>query len=172
MASPGSNAVDKDLSQLRQVLEPLTQLFDQLQVLLLQEQEMLRKRNAEALEALAKQIAERLAAIRNTDQLRQRLTTQLGKRLGMPSEGLNLEVLDKALGGDTGLLEVRKKLLASIQKAEGTNRENQAVFKGVLAATESILHALKDGTQGPVSSYNRHGSRKVGSRFNLLSKQL
>lgn len=172
MAAPANHLVEEDLRQLRQVLEPLTQLFDQLQALLLQEQGMLRKRDVEALEAISKQIAEHLSGIRNTDRLRQRVTTQLGKRLGIQLEGLNLNVLDEALGGATGLKDVRKRLLSSIQKAEEINRENQAIFKGVLAATESILHALKDGTQGPVSSYDRRGSRQVGSRFNLLSKQL
>lgn len=172
MSAPGTNPIEEDLRQLRQILEPLTQLFDQLQVLLFQEQEVLRQRDVEALEALSKKIAEHLANIRHIDQLRQRVTIQLGKRLGLRPDGLSLDLLDEALGGGTGLQEVRKQLKLSIQKAEETNRESQAVFKGVLAATESILHALKDGTQGPMSSYNRLGSRQVASRFNLLSKQL
>lgn len=172
MAASGNNPIEEDLRQLRQILEPLIQLFDQLKGLLLQEQEMLRKRDAEALESLSRRIAEHLVGIRNTDQLRQRLTAQLGKRLGMRADGLNLQLLDDALGGGTGLQEVRQRLKLSIHQAEEVNRENKAIFKGVLAATESILHALKDGTKGPVSSYNRLGSRQVGARFNLLSKQL
>lgn len=172
MVGSGTNFIEEDLHQLRAILEPLIQMFDQLQTLLIQEQEMLRKRDVGALEALSKRIAEQLAGIRHADQLRQRMTNQLGRRLGMQPVGLNLDMLDKALGGGSGLADIRKKLLLSIQKAEEINQKNQAVFKGVLAATESILHALKDGTQGPLSSYNRLGSRQVGSRFNLLSKQL
>lgn len=172
MAGPGSNPIEEELRQLRQILEPLIQMFGKLQTLLLQEQEMLRKRDVEGLESFSGQIAEHLTNIRKTDLLRQRLTIQLGKRLGMRPEGLNLDRLDEALGGGTGLQEARKQLKSSIQQAEATNLESQAVFKGVLAATESILHALKDGTKGPTSSYNRLGSRQVGSRFNLLSKQL
>lgn len=172
MAGPAGNLIDEDLRQLKQTLVPLAQLFDQLRELMLQEQEALKGRDVGALESLNEQIGMLLSRIQDADHLRQRLTVGLGKRLGMREEGLNLARLDEALGGGTGLLEMRKGLKLCIQNAEEANRENQAVFKGVLAATESILHALKSGAQGPTASYNRLGSRKVGSRFNLLNKQL
>lgn len=172
MAGPSSGPIKEDLQQLRQILVPLTHMFDQLQALLAHEQEMLQQRNVEALEKLAVDIGDYLNKIRDADQMRQRMTIQLGKRLGMRAEGLNLDVLDDAMGGGTGLREMRKQLKSSIQKADETNQRTQAVFKGVLAATESILHALKTDSRGPTASYNRLGSRQGGSRFNLLSKQL
>ncbi|MBF0461301.1 MAG: flagellar export chaperone FlgN [Magnetococcales bacterium] len=172
MAGLGNNLLEEDLRQLRQILEPMVEQFVQLQALLLQEQEMLRQRDAAALESLSAQIAEQLAKIRAIDQLRQRVTTQLGKRLGMRPEGLTLGLLDKALGGNSGLQDVRERLRQSIQQADALNRENKAIFSGVLAATESILFALQGGASGPTASYNRLGSRRAHSRFNLLSKQL
>lgn len=172
MTDPGTHLFAEDLHQLQNILEPLVQQFTQLQSLLLQEQEALRKRNIEALESLSEQIANQLARIRAIDQLRQRVTVQLGKRLGLRPEGLSLAVLDEALGGKSGLQEMRERLRHSIHQADATNRENQAMFTGVLAATDSILAALQGGASGATASYNRLGSRKTSSRFNLLSKQL
>ncbi|MBF0162035.1 MAG: flagellar protein FlgN [Magnetococcales bacterium] len=172
MADSEKTLLDGDLDQLRQILEPLEQQFAQLQVALLREQELLRKRDVDGLEALSRQIAEQMNKIRAIDQLRQRVTSQLGRRLGLRPEGLSLEVLDRALGGNTGLQDLRKRLRYSIQKADATNRENQAIFTGVLAATESILSALQGGTASPTASYNRLGTRRTNSRFHLLSRQL
>lgn len=172
MADSGNDLLGEDLQQLRQILEPLVQQFDGLQAFLHREQDAVRRRDTDALETLAGQIGEQLARIRALDQLRQRVTVQLGKRLGMVAEGLNLEVLDQALGGNTGLQDLRKRLRESIHKADALNRENQAIFTGVLAATESLLAALQGGASGATASYNRLGSRRTNSRFNLLSKQL
>ncbi len=172
MADAGNPLLEEDLRQLRQILEPLTQQFIQLQTLLLDEQELLRKRDLDALESLSGQIGEHLSKIRAIDQLRQRVTAQMAKRLGLKPEGLNLSVLDQAMGGDTGLQEMRQRLRQSIQQADKINRTNQAVFTGVLAATESILSALQGGTTSATASYNRLGSRQTKTRFHLLSKQL
>ncbi|MEO5348028.1 MAG: flagellar protein FlgN [Magnetococcus sp. YQC-3] len=172
MADSGNDLLAEDLRQLRQILEPLVQQFDELHALLLQEQEVLRQRDTDALESLSGEISNKLARIRAVDQLRLRVTVQIGKRLGMAVEGLNLEVLDQLLGGNTGLQELRKQLRESIHRASATNRENQAIFTGVLAATESLLSALQGGVSGPTASYNRLGSRRTNSRFNLLSRQL
>ncbi|MEO5340176.1 MAG: flagellar protein FlgN [Magnetococcus sp. MYC-9] len=172
MADSGNALLHEDLNQLQQVLEPLVQQFTQLQGVLLQEQEMLRKRDTDGLESLSRQISEQLNRIRAIDQLRQRMTVQIGNRLGMRVEGLSLEVLDRAMGGNTGLQEMRLRLRQSIHTADAINRENQAIFTGVLAATESILSALQGGTSGASASYNRLGSRRTNSRFNLLSRQL
>ncbi|MBF0400647.1 MAG: flagellar protein FlgN [Magnetococcales bacterium] len=172
MADSGNDLFAEDLRQLRQILEPLVQQFTLLEGMLRREQEALRRRDVETLESLSSQIAEQLTRIRAIDQLRQRVTTQLGKRLGLPPTGMTLETLDKAMGGKTGLQEIRTQLRQSIHQADAVNRENQAVFTGVLAATDSILAALQGGVSGSSASYNRLGSRRTGSRFNLLSKQL
>lgn len=172
MTDSGTDLFAEDLRQLKAILEPLVQQFTQLQTLLLQEQEALRRRNIETLESLAEQIASQLTKIRGIDQLRQRVTIQLGKRLGLSLNGLSLAILDEALGGKSGLQEIRERLRQTIHQADATNRENQAIFTGVLAATDSILAALQGGASGATASYNRLGSRKTSSRFNLLSKQL
>ncbi|MEO5362173.1 MAG: flagellar protein FlgN [Magnetococcus sp. DMHC-8] len=172
MADSDSARFAEDLQQLRQILEPLVQQFTQLQSLLLQEQEVLRQRDIDTLESLSGQIGEQLARIRSIDQLRQRVTTQLGRRLGLKPDEWNLEALDKALGGNTGLQELRQRLRQSIHQADGVNRTNQAIFTGVLAATESVLSALQGGPSGATASYNRLGSRQTNARFHLLSKQL
>ncbi|WP_130472142.1 flagellar protein FlgN [Candidatus Magnetaquicoccus inordinatus] len=172
MAESGRNPLDEELRQLRQILEPMVQQFAQLQELFLLEQEKLRQRDTDALDALAVQIAEKLARIRAIDQLRHRVTTQMGKRLGLKPEEVTLESLDKAMGGTTGLQALRTQLREVVEQTERINRENQAVLTGVLAATESILSALQGGPVGGVSSYNRLGSRQNNPRFNLLSRQL
>ncbi len=172
MAESGRTPLDEELRQLRQILEPMVQQFVQLQDLFRQEQEKLRQRDTDALDALAAQIAEKLARIRAIDQLRQRVTTQMGKRLGLKPDAVTLEAIDKAMGGNTGLQGLRNQLRENIQEADRINRENQAVLTGVLAATESILSALQGGPVGGASSYNRLGSRQNNPRFNLLSRQL
>ncbi|MBF0185301.1 MAG: flagellar protein FlgN [Magnetococcales bacterium] len=172
MAESGRNPLDEELRQLRQILEPLVLQFAQLHELFLQEQEKLRQRDTDALDTLSVQIADKLARIRAIDQLRQRVTSQMGKRLGLKAEEVTLEAIDKAMGGTTGLQPLRQQLKENIQQADRINRENQAVLTGVLAATESILSALQGGPVGGASSYNRLGSRQTNPRFNLLSRQL
>lgn len=172
MTNPAINLLDEELDQLRHILKTLVAQFDQLLPIMNQEEEAIKGRDPDRIEQLARDIAKHLKEIRDTDQLRQRLTIQLGKRLGLQPDGLNIEKLDLALAGKSGLMALRIQLKESIHRSEEANRKNQAVFKGVLAATESMLRALKEGTQGPSSSYNRRGYRRSGSRFHLLSKQL
>ncbi|MBF0446701.1 MAG: flagellar protein FlgN [Magnetococcales bacterium] len=161
-----------EVRRLKEVIEPLIRLFEQLGPLLTQERSALRKRDPEVLEVASEKIRATLEEIYKTDQLRQRLTTRLGARVGLGPGKLSLKHLDEALGGRSGLIPIRERLTKAIGVAEGLNKENQAVFSGVLSATESMLRVLKEGTQGPVSSYNRRGNRQSGSDFHFLSRQL
>jgi flagellar biosynthesis/type III secretory pathway chaperone len=161
-----------EVRRLQEVLEPLIGLFEKLCPLLIKEREALTTRKPEVLEKASEDIRATLEEIYKTDQLRQRLTTRLGAHLGLGSDQLSLIHMDKALGGRSGLVKSRESLTQAIQKAEGMNRENQATFTGVLTATESLLRILKEGTQGPISSYNRLGNRQTGTDFHFLSKQL
>lgn len=164
--------VAAEVQRLREVLEPLIQRFEALPPLLVQEREALRARDADGITAISGQIAQNLLAIRRIDQERQELTLILGGRLGLPRDDLNLESLDRALGGNSGLLEIRGRLQDRVARAEAENKENQAVYIGVMTATDSLLRALKDGAQGPASSYNRLGTRQGGARLHFLSRQL
>ncbi len=161
------------MDKLLTVVMPLVELYRDLSRLLEQERVALEQRKPELMEHLAIQIGRILEEIQASDQLRQKITRQLGARFGLAGDRLNLMSLDQAMGGNTGLLPLREKLKSEIEKADQTNRHNQAVFKGVLAATESMLRAMKESTQGPVASYNRKGARHAsGSRFHFISKQL
>ncbi|MBF0422196.1 MAG: flagellar protein FlgN [Magnetococcales bacterium] len=169
----GRTSVSADVESLVQVIDPLVDLYKGLSQLLEQERAALDDRNPELLEKLAGQIGRKLEEIHATDQMRQKMTRQVGARFGLAGDRLNLKSLDQSMGGNTGLLEVRERLKGAMEKAEAINRHNQAVFKGVLAATESILKAVKESTQGPVASYNRRGGRHAsGARFHFISKQL
>jgi flagellar biosynthesis/type III secretory pathway chaperone len=161
-----------EVQRLQEVLEPLSGLFEQLQPLLLRERDALNTRKPEVLEMASEEIRATLEKIYKTDQLRQRLTTRLGAHLGLGADSLSLKNIDERLGGRTGLIHFRERLTKAIQSAESLNRDNQAIFTGVLTATESLLRILKEGTQGPISSYNRLGNRQSGSNFHFLSKQL
>ncbi len=163
---------ERELDTLKAVLEPLIQHFEALAPLLEEERAALRAREVEKIGSLSQRIAQTLVDIHKIDQERQELTLVLGGRLGLSRENLDLSALDRALGGDSGLLQVRERLRDAIGKAEAGNRENQAVYAGVMTATESLLRALKEGAQGPPSSYNRLGSRQATSRIHFLSKQL
>lgn len=161
-----------EVQQLQDVLDPLVRLFERLQTLLLSERDALKTRKPDVLEEASENIRATLEEIYKTDKLRQRLTTRFGAHLGLGPDKLSLTHIDAALGGNSGLLNAREQLTIAIQKADGLNRENQAIFTGVLSATESLLRVLKEGTQGPISSYNRRGDRQSGNNFHFLSKQL
>jgi flagellar biosynthesis/type III secretory pathway chaperone len=161
-----------EVQRLQEVLVPLVELFERLHPLLIKERDALNTRKPAVLEDSSEQIRSVLEEIYKTDQLRQRLTSRLGMSLGLGPDKLSLKHMDDALGGGSGLIALRERLTDAILKAEGLNKENQAIFTGVLTATESLLRILKEGTQGPVSSYNRLGNRQTGSKFHFLSKQL
>lgn len=170
---PPPTTTQADIGKLIAVLAPLVDLYRGLSRILEQERQALEQRKPDLLESLATQIGQILEEIHASDQIRQRLTRQMGARLGLSGDRLDLQSLDQALGGNTGLLPVREQLKAEIEKADTTNRHNQAVFNGVLTATESMLRALKESAQGPVASYNRKGARHAsGAAFHLISKQL
>ncbi|MBF0131295.1 MAG: flagellar protein FlgN [Magnetococcales bacterium] len=165
--------IKTEVGKLIELATPMVALYRTLSHLLEQEREALNQRNPDRLEELATHIGHTLEEIHAHDQLRQKMTRQLGARLGLSGERLNLKSLDEALGGNTGLIALRGQLTEEIAKADRINRHNQAAFTGVLSATESILRALKESTQGPVASYNRKGNRHAStSRFHLISKQL
>ncbi|MBF0382464.1 MAG: flagellar export chaperone FlgN [Magnetococcales bacterium] len=160
-----------EVQRLQQVLEPLIELFGKLRLLLLEEREALNSRKPEVLEVASENIRATLEEIYKTDKLRQRLTARLGTHLGLSADKQNLKNLDEALGGGSGFIKYRERLTTAIQSAEVLNKENQAVFTGVLTATESMLKILKESTQGPISSYNRLGNRQTAANFHFLSKQ-
>ncbi|HIJ83495.1 MAG: hypothetical protein HW380_3421 [Magnetococcales bacterium] len=176
MAVPKQDApgvIKTEVDHLVAAVAPLIELYQKLSRLLDQERQSLEKRNPEQMESLAAEIGRVLEEIQVCDQLRQKITRQLGARLGLSGARLNLQSLDQSLGGGSGLLPLREQLKAEIDKAEKTNRHNQAVFKGVLTATDSMLRALKESTQGPAASYNRKGARNAsGAKFHFISKQL
>jgi flagellar biosynthesis/type III secretory pathway chaperone len=161
-----------EVEHLQKVLEPLIGLFARLHPLLLRERDALNSRKPDVLEDASEEIRATLEEIYKTDQLRQRLTARLGAHLGLIPSQYSLTHMDKALGGGSGLLPFRERLTKAIEEADVLNRENQAIFTGVLTATESLLRILKEGTQGPISSYNRLGNRQLGGDFHFLSKQL
>jgi flagellar biosynthesis/type III secretory pathway chaperone len=161
-----------EIQRLREVLEPLIGLFERLGPLLMKEREALNTRKPDVLEKASEAIRSTLEEIYKTDQLRQRLTTRLGTHFKLGADQLSLQHIDEALGGRSGFRTLRERLTTAIKSAEVLNKENQAVFTGVLTATESLLRILKEGTQGPISSYNRLGNRHSGGSFHFLSKQL
>ncbi|MBF0128005.1 MAG: flagellar protein FlgN [Magnetococcales bacterium] len=153
------------------MLEPLIGNFERLTTLLEQERQALKKRDPVELEEASRQVEIVLNDIRQLDGARQAICLQIGKSLGVGEAALNLQELDRALGGGTGLLEYRQRLRTRIEEAERSNRENQATFRGVLVATEAMLRVLKEGAQGQVASYDRRGFRQTGPSYHFLSKQ-
>ncbi|MBF0141373.1 MAG: flagellar protein FlgN [Magnetococcales bacterium] len=167
------DAIRQEVEKLVQVVDPLVSLYKGLAKLLEAERKALDDRNPDLMETLASQIGRVLEEIQAADHLRQKMTRQLGARFGLTGDHLNLKSLDQAMGGNTALLALRERLKGAMDKADSLNRHNQAVFKGVLAATESILRVVKESTQGPVASYNRKGGRHASAnRFHFISKQL
>ncbi|NGZ06544.1 MAG: flagellar protein FlgN [Magnetococcales bacterium] len=153
------------------LLDPLIALFERLLPLLEQERLALKSRNPEELELATRKVEELLLEIKRLDQARQTQSYRMGMALGLTGETMNLQELDKALGGKSGLLEYRHKLRTIVEQADRSNRENQAIFKGVLVATETMLRALKGSTQGQATSYDRRGFRQSGPGYHFLSKQ-
>ncbi|MBF0428437.1 MAG: flagellar protein FlgN [Magnetococcales bacterium] len=160
-----------ETQRLISLLEPLIGCFERLAILLEQERQALKKRHLPSLETSARQIEDVLNEIKHLDTSRQTLSMRMGKALGLSKEAMNLKELDEAMGGGTGLLEYRQRLRERIDQADRSNQENQAIFKGVLVATEAILRTLKESTQGPAASYNRRGFRQSGPGYHFLSKQ-
>ncbi|MEO5331036.1 MAG: flagellar protein FlgN [Magnetococcus sp. YQC-5] len=160
-----------ETQRLKSLLEPLIGCFERLLHLLEQERQALKTRNTLQMEEMARQIEEVLFEIKQLDKARQVHSTRMGQALGLAENAMNLKDLDQAMGGETGLLEFRHRLRTRIDEADRSNRENQAIFKGVLVATEALLRALKEGTQGPAASYDRRGFRQSGPGYHFLSKQ-
>ncbi len=160
-----------DTQRLKNLLEPLILCFEQLMNLLEQERQALKQRNPEELERTAWQIGEVLGEIKRLDGSRQIQSMRMGKALGIEESAINLQALDQAMGGESGLLPYRQRLQKSIEEADRSNRENQAIFKGVLVATETLLRALKEGKQGSAPSYDRRGLRQSGPGHHFLSRQ-
>ncbi|MBF0212306.1 MAG: flagellar protein FlgN [Magnetococcales bacterium] len=160
-----------ETQRLAALLEPLIGLFERLIPLLERERIALKARNPEELEVATRQVEEVLFEIKRLDVSRQAQSQRMGQALGLAGDAMNLKELDKAMGGNTGLLNYRQKLRERIETADRSNRENQAIFKGVLVATETMLRALKGSTQGQSIAYDRRGFRQSGPGYHFLSKQ-
>ncbi|MBF0424939.1 MAG: flagellar export chaperone FlgN [Magnetococcales bacterium] len=160
-----------DVTPLRDVLDALVLRFEQLQLMLQRERELIRKREADKIYALSEEIGTLLASIREVDTRRQEIIRDMARALAVDAEGLDLSTLDRALGGKSGLLSLRDRLREAIYTADQTNKENQAAFKGVLNAMEAILKAMGEGNRAIF--YNRIGGRQMtGSFQSRFSKQL
>ncbi|MBF0294367.1 MAG: flagellar protein FlgN [Magnetococcales bacterium] len=160
-----------ETQRLKLHLEPLIGCFERLKQLLERERHSLNARNPADLEESARQIDVLLNEIKQLDGARQAQCLRMGRELGVGELALNLQDLDRVLGGDTGLLAYRQRLRAAIDVAERFNRENQAIFRGVLVATEAMLRVLKAGAPGQTASYDRRGYRQAGPSYHFLSKQ-
>ncbi|MBF0627913.1 MAG: flagellar protein FlgN [Magnetococcales bacterium] len=153
------------------LLDPLIGLFERLTPLLEQERIALKARNPDELELATRKVEEVLLEIKRLDRSRQAQSQKMGQALGLAGDAMNLKELDKAMGGNTGLLAYRERLRQRIEQADRSNRENQAIFKGVMVATETMLRALKGGMQGQSTAYDRRGFRQSGPGYHFLSKQ-
>lgn len=160
-----------DTQRLKSLLEPLIGSFERLIALLEKERQALKSRKPEELEGTSIVIDETLQEIKRLDAARQSLSMRMGHALGLAEDGMNLKELDQAMGGGTGLLEYRVRLQTVIADADRSNQENQAIFKGVLVATEALLRVLKEGPKGSAPSYDRRGFRQSGPGYHFLSKQ-
>ncbi|MBF0124257.1 MAG: flagellar protein FlgN [Magnetococcales bacterium] len=159
--------------QLREVLADLMSQFERLLQRLEEERQFIRARQVEEMGQSSVAVTEILEKIRQVDRQRQELTAKMARQLKMKAGEITLATLDRELGSNTGLTEDRQRLLTLITEADRSNRENQAILKGVMVATEVVIRAM--GGQGqPELSYNRLGSKKnvVGNINNLFSKQL
>ncbi|GAB0056863.1 hypothetical protein SIID45300_01178 [Candidatus Magnetaquicoccaceae bacterium FCR-1] len=170
MSSSSFDAV-AETQRLTSLLDPMIGLFERLLPLLEQERLALKERNPEQLEIATRRVEEVLVEIKRLDLSRQGQALRMAQALGLKDDEVNLKELDKAMGGNTGLLSYRQRLRDSIERAERSNRENQAIFKGVLVATETMLRALKGSTQGQTTAYDRRGFRQNGPGYHFLSKQ-
>ncbi|MEO5377468.1 MAG: flagellar protein FlgN [Magnetococcus sp. DMHC-6] len=164
--------IKQTTDHLNQTLQHLMAQFENLLILFNQEKEAILQRNSIILKNITTQINQALTHIREADQNRQQLSHALALALNINSEELTLAHIDQALGGNTGLIQIRLRLRELIQQANKLNKENQAILNGVLMATETVIQAVKNSTRNAGASYNRLGHRQAGNPFHLFSRQL
>jgi hypothetical protein len=168
-------AVQQGVQRLREILAEQLREFALLLDQLAEERGYIRARQIEAMTELTASIMQRLDRIRRIDRRRQELTVTLTRQLGLSPEHVTLELLDQALGGQSGLAEDRQQMLAVIDQADRANRENRAITKGMLIATDVVIRAVSQGAQQgkEAIAYDRLGGRKaVGNLQGRYSRQL
>ncbi|ABK45584.1 hypothetical protein Mmc1_3094 [Magnetococcus marinus MC-1] len=154
------------------VMDELNEHFQKVLSLFEQERDALSRRDIDGMEGTSAIIGKALEDARVIEIRRQHVTGTLAQNLGMPARGTKWDQLTSRLDLDTArpLRKARNRLRATLFAVEHANRMNQAAFRGVQAATDSILSILHGGS----SSYDRKGARQQGTtganRF--LSKQL
>ncbi|MBF0620291.1 MAG: flagellar protein FlgN [Magnetococcales bacterium] len=159
------------IAALQNSVAELTQGFASLTPILLKEREIIKKRRVDDIDAINGEIETQLAALQRLDQFRQLHTKELAKSLGLAGTKVTLSSLDEALDGKAGLKALREELVAAIEKADKVNQENQAIFKGVQVATETLLRAVT-GESSTGAGYNRQGKRQSSGSFHRFSKHL
>ncbi|MBF0609700.1 MAG: flagellar export chaperone FlgN [Magnetococcales bacterium] len=161
----------QELALLKRQLEGMIRQFKDLANLLLQERQFVKERKTAELETISRLIHLSLEGIHDSEESRLALIQRLAAKNGLTSPTVSLADLDKAMGGDSGLLPLRDELKKTILQTDKLNKENQAIIKGVEQATEAILAIFKKSAQTG-ESYNRLGGRRAGSALNLYSRKL
>ncbi|MBF0188661.1 MAG: flagellar protein FlgN [Magnetococcales bacterium] len=160
-----------DTGPLITAIEQLTGHFRTLKTTLELERKAISERDLDGLEKYSTEVADQLEKIREQDLDRQRQSLIIAQALSIPNpKQVTLKALDEALGSGTPLLKYRESLIVAIEQADRANRENQAAFRGVMAATESMLQAMGKGRREV--SYDRLGGRRANATLNVFSKQL
>ncbi|MEG3638552.1 flagellar protein FlgN [Magnetococcus sp. PR-3] len=154
------------------VMDELNEHFQKVLGLFERERDALSRRDIEEMENTSATIGQALEDARVIEVRRQHFTGNLAQNLGMPARGAKWDQLTSRLDTDDArpLRKARNRLRATLFAVEHANRMNQAAFRGVQAATDSILNILHGGN----GSYDRSGTRQQASTgaTSFLSKQL
>ena len=159
-----------DVVQLKEILTQLVGDYQAILPLFQEERRLLDARDAAGIEASAHRVKRTLDGLQKRDAFRQELTLKMGGDLGIPEDQLSLKTIDKALGGGTGLLDLREALRGATGELIRVNNENRAILDGLKAATEEIMGNVKKGVRP--KTYNRKGYQTGAAGGSLLSKHL
>ncbi|MBF0284388.1 MAG: flagellar export chaperone FlgN [Magnetococcales bacterium] len=164
--------MERELRRLAEVMERLTQQFDELHAALLRERLQLKARQPEKVEAEAQAIEALLERLRAEENERKTLVDALGTALKLPPERRAAQDFDLALKGRSGLLAPRDRLKAAAERADYANRENQAILQGLNDAADLLIKTLVDASAVERGGYDRKGGRRGGAGMSLFSRQL
>nr|CRH04268.1 putative FlgN, export chaperone involved in flagellar synthesis [Candidatus Magnetococcus massalia] len=163
--------MQEQTSALIRVMDELNEHFQSVLRLFEREREALSKRDIAELEEASETIGKALEDARALDVKRQRTAGTLARTVGLPERGMRWEMLAGKLNESDlseeltrALKRARTRLRATLFAVDHANRMNQAAFKGVQVATDSILNILHGGEP----AYDRQGGAKqsgVGNRF-------
>ncbi|HNQ24459.1 MAG TPA: flagellar export chaperone FlgN [Phycisphaerae bacterium] len=158
---PANGTERQRLADLRQLLETLRGLHQQLLETIERKLAAMRRADFEALRVATMQEQQLVHSIQEREGLRRQLADLLGQQLGLPARGgrtLTVAQLAECLAGPArqGLLETADALRAVMNQVVQVNRSAEAVTRRMLEHFEAIFASLA-GLHGPAGAYAGNG---------------